>query len=185
MNYPYLDELQECLDAGAVTRCLLKKTMSFANAPMGNVQVMDRPSVTLRIAAQVGFKREFLDTFFKVDAGGHSVCAEALRHGDIVTVEDVQSDAALSPLAGVFARAQVRAVQSIPLVSSDKVVMGMISTHFHQPMTLSAAELLTMRGFARLAADRLAQLPPSGEERRRPSKANLATWGKLGFKSRA
>ena len=63
MHNPYTDELEACRDARAVARCLLEKALAFCGAPMGHVQLLDRRSGFLEIAAQQGFAREFLDAF--------------------------------------------------------------------------------------------------------------------------
>lgn len=184
MHDPFSDEILECWTAQQVAASLLKKAMDFSSAPMGNVQLLDRRTGFLEIVVHKGFGREFLEVFARVDIGGSSVCAQALRQREIVTVDDVQRGTGALPGYGkVFARANVRAVQSIPIVSSDKEILGMLSTHFPQAMRLGAAELVTMRHFADLAAERLRPLLPLPVPRR-PSKANLAAWGKLGFKSK-
>jgi len=190
---PYADGLGDCRDAGDVADRLLAKATSFSGAPMGNVQLMDRSHEVLTITAQTGFGGEFLSAFAQVDAHGHSVCAEALKRREAVTVEDVREDTELAPYRAVFAHAGVRAVRSVPLISRSGEMMGMVSVHFREPQKMGLAELVTLARFGRLAADRLVSLsrddaPQAIAEavsRRRPSKANLIAWGKMGFKSKS
>lgn len=182
---PFTDALADCKDPGEVGRCLLAKALNFANAPMGNVQLMAQGSRHLEIVAQKGLEENFLAVFARVNADGQSVCAQALKRGDAVTVEDVESErSGLSSHAAVFAKAGIRAVQSIPLISSAKEMVGMLSTHFPRKTQLSAAELITMRRFATQAANRLGAMSPALPARR-PSKSNLQAWGKRGFKSKS
>ncbi len=181
MHNPYTDELEACRDARAVARCLLEKALGFCGAPMGHVQLLDRRSDVLEIAAQQGFTREFLDV---IAQAGAPVSARALLLREPVAIEDVEADPGrLSVHAGIFARAGVRTIQSIPLAAKDGAAVGMLSAHFPRPTCLCAAELVTMRRFASLAANRIALLREPGAPRR-PSKANLEAWSKSGFKSK-
>ena len=186
MHDPYVAELQACPDRRAVANCLLKKSMTFAGAPMGNVQILNRKDDVLEIVAQSGFGQNFLHFFRAVKADGQSVCARALRRGETVAVEDVATVNMPPSYHAVFAEAEVRAVQSLPLIASDGTLVGMLSTHFHQAVKLDAADLLTMRRQATLAANRLVMMPAIGPEspgaapaHRGPSKESRHAWSKL------
>jgi len=155
---------------------------------MGNVQILDAKEKVLEIAVQSGFRKGFLDFFRTVEAGGASVCARAFRRAETVAVEDVTDEKLPADYQAVFAEAQVRAVQSVPLVASDGTLVGMLSTHFRQPMTLDADALLALRRHATLAANRLVLMPvregqrPAGEPVRAgrgPSKESRRAWSKL------
>lgn len=184
----YSNELLACRDAWAVAGCLLQKGMALAGAPMGNVQILDRSQKVLEIAVQSGFRKNFLDFFRAVEADGQSVCARAFRRGETVMVEDVAAEKLPPDYQLVFAEAEVRAVQSVPLIASDGTMIGVLSTHFREPMKLGADELLALRRHATLAANRLVLMPAHEREgqagkpvevRRGPSKESRRAWGKL------
>lgn len=151
-----LPELDACHTTRAVAQWLLARAGAVTAAPMGNVQIMDWRSGALAIHAQTGFQDEFLNYFRHVRLDGRSVCAQALRRRDAVTVDDVLIDA--GPNSAVFAHASVRAVQSFPLISDGDALVGMVSTHFHAPQRLSPAQLSDMAGLAGMAANRLVML---------------------------
>ncbi|TWP52682.1 GAF domain-containing protein [Lentzea tibetensis] len=58
-------------------------------ADRGNLQLFDRGLGGLRIAAQHGFSRPFLD-FFELVADDGSACGEAMARNRVVVVPDVQ-----------------------------------------------------------------------------------------------
>lgn len=155
MQDPYSEQLDACKDARMVAACLLQKTKRFSGASMVNVQLLDRGANVLRIAAQVGFTDQFLNAFREVDCKDHSVCAEALKRREAVTMEDVSRVKELMPYRAVFANAGVRAVRSIPLISRSRILAGMVSVHFPEPRDFGLADLVTVARFATLAADKL------------------------------
>src|SRR5215469_17089624 len=63
--------------------------LQLTKAPRGNLQLFDPTSGALHIAAQVGFRRKFLQYFECVHAGEAAACGQALQTGRRVLVEDV------------------------------------------------------------------------------------------------
>jgi signal transduction histidine kinase/DNA-binding response OmpR family regulator len=139
--------------------------VAITGADKGNLQLLDAESGALRIAAHRGFAEPFLKFFESVSLAEASVCGAALRSGVRVVVEDVTRSEIFAgqPSLGVLLEADVRAVQSVPLVSSSGEVLGMISTHFRQPHRPAERELRLIDLLARQAADYL--------ERRRAEEA--------------
>ncbi len=124
---------------------LLDRAMSDLGAGMGNVQLFDRFSQTLFIAAHKGFDLPFLDYFSAVSAGDDCACGVALREKKRIVVEDVEADGGWKPMLAVAHEAGFRAVQSTPLIGRDGSIHGMLSTHFDSPHRPSDEE------FGRLA----------------------------------
>ncbi len=111
----------------------LKSLINATGADFGNVQLFDSASRVLRIVAQHGFQREFLDYFDIVTERDASVCGAALKDASRTIVQDVATDALLTTESrGVLLRANVRSVQSTPLIDAGKLV-GMVSTHYSRP----------------------------------------------------
>jgi PAS domain S-box-containing protein len=141
----------ECL------RQILDAAIAITGANKGNIQLLDSKSGTLRIAAQRGFEKPFLDFFSAVHDGEGAACGAALQSAERVVVEDVTRSEIFvgTPSLPVMLNAGVRAVQSTPLRSSTGAVMGMISTHFASPYRPGEQELRFMDLLARQAADYL------------------------------
>ena len=90
----------------------------------------------LTIAAQRGFKQDFLDFFREVSAEDDAACGRALRSGERILIEDVESDAPFAPFRPIARSAGFRAVIYTPLITRDGTALGMLSTHFrsvHRP----------------------------------------------------
>ncbi len=141
-----------CASAGHNFDLCLKEIVATAiavtGADKGNLQLLEDESGTLRIAAQRGFADPFLKFFARVS---NKDAAER------VIVEDVtQSEIfAGQPSLKVLLEANVRALQSTPLVSSSGQVFGMISTHFRLPHRPGDRDLRLMDLLARQTADYL------------------------------
>jgi PAS domain S-box-containing protein len=139
--------LEEILDA-------MVKTL---HADFGNVQLYDPKSGRLRIAAQRGFRQEFLDYFNGV-CEGTLACGLALQRRERVIVEDVTLDPLFAPHLEIVAAAGFRAVQSTPLLSRSGEPLGVISTHFRQPHRPSERELRVVDLYARQAAETIERM---------------------------
>lgn len=131
---------------------ILAATIDMLGADMGNVQLLDADHRVLVIAAQRGFRREFLDFFGKVSAEDDSACGRALRSGERIVIEDVEADAAYAPYRAIARAAGYRAVQSTPLISSEGIALGVFSAHWRPPHRPSEHELRRLDLYARQAA---------------------------------
>ena len=135
----------------------LDAAIEVAHADMGNVQL--KRDDGLHIVVQRGFKEPFLEFFDRVDHE-HCACGTAINAGARVVVSDVAADPifAGTEAARVMHAAGVRAVQSTPLIATTGVVLGMLSTHYSQPLTPEAEELQDIDAIAQRAAYWLEQL---------------------------
>ncbi|HUQ07456.1 MAG TPA: chemotaxis protein CheB [Kofleriaceae bacterium] len=106
----------------------LDSLMRAQGADMGHLQLYDPGTASLRIAAHRGFEPWFLEEFAQVDASESSVWARAMARRERVCFSEVESPAGF------------RAVQSTPLTTAAGGPLGMISTHFRKPRTLTDAE---------------------------------------------
>jgi len=150
--------LKSCRDPRMVADCVLQEARAITGTFMGNVQLMNWRDGALTIAAQSGFEDEFLNFFRRVGLDCGSVCALALSRRADVSVEDVRHDDGCLPYGGIFARAGVRAVHSVPLITNGDALVGMLSVHFSERMKLNAVQVAAMRDFATLAADKILYL---------------------------
>src|SRR5688572_27118166 len=100
---------------------------------MGNIQLLDPESNNLYIVAQVGFKDDFLKHFEIVKAFDNSACGRAFGISTPIIINDVTLDKAFAPHLKIAKSAGLRAVKSVPLITSDNKGLGVISTHFREP----------------------------------------------------
>lgn len=141
-----------CQDLKQGIEVMLDGTIELLGADKGNVQLVGADG-TLRIEAQRGFGREFLEYFKEVATDDESACGRALRLGEPVILEDIELDDAYAPLRPIARSAGYRAVVSTPLISADGTAQGVLSMHFsgvHRPTEL---ELNRLALFVRHASD--------------------------------
>jgi GAF domain-containing protein len=121
---------------------IVKVAIALVGADMGNMQLFDCTSGALRIEAQSGFTRPFLEFFNQVHHG-QAVCGTAMKRARRVIVEDVTQSPIFygTPALEIILDAGARSVQSTPLVDASGRILGMLSTHWRRPRRLSASEL--------------------------------------------
>jgi hypothetical protein len=133
----------------------LDGAISFLSADRGNIQLADPETKTLKIVAQRGFTRGFLNHFDAVD-DDHAACGRAAKaHAQLVIV-DVNGDPEFEPHRAIAAAAGFRAVQSTPLIDHTGRLQGVLSTHFDKPHRPREHQLRLTQTYARLLADALA-----------------------------
>jgi PAS domain S-box-containing protein len=143
------DDREGCL------REILKVAIEISGADKGNIQLVDPASGLLNVVAESGFDRPFIEFF--ADGNQPSACGVAVETQQRVIVEDVRQSALFVGSSSLKAmnQAGIRAVQSMPLVSSAGKVLGVISTHFSTSRRSSEQELRLMDLLARQVADYL------------------------------
>jgi signal transduction histidine kinase/CheY-like chemotaxis protein len=150
----------QCARADADSdRCLqqiVAAAITLAGADKGNVQLFDRDTGTLAIAAQQGFEEPFL-TFFAQVRDDASAFTAATQSNTQAIVEDVTTSEIFmgQPSQKVMIDAGARAVISTPLIASDGTLLGIVSTHFSAPHRPTDGELHFLGLLARQSADYL------------------------------
>ncbi|KUF15125.1 STAS domain-containing protein [Streptomyces silvensis] len=135
---------------------LVSETLTLARritgAPMGNAQLLDPATRTLRIVTHYGFQHPFL-SFFETVHDRDSACGVAADDRDPVYVEEVAVSAIFrgTPALDVLNDAHVGAVCSLPITSRDGALIGVISTHHSQPTAWSRELQDTLNHLARAA----------------------------------
>jgi two-component system CheB/CheR fusion protein len=133
---------------------IVDAAIAISGADFGNIQLLDRDSGDLKIAAQKGFPDWWLE-FWNAVQKGQGVCGTALEHRERVIVENVETDPlfAGTPALDVQLKAGVRAVQSTPLIGRAGELLGMLSTHYRTTGRPSDRGLQLVDLLARQAAD--------------------------------
>jgi len=144
------NELPHCLEV------ILDAAIELTGAVKGALQLLDRASGDLCLAVSRGFQEPFLE-FFALIRGEECACGAAMQSGTRIIVEDLTQPNIFSgkPSLAVALEANVRAVQSTPLMSSTGKLLGILSTHFNLPHRPTERELGLMDLLARQAGDYL------------------------------
>ncbi|HWD20687.1 MAG TPA: PAS domain S-box protein [Verrucomicrobiae bacterium] len=141
----------QLLDAGNnSTQCaeyILDAAMAITGASRGFLQLPDVPGA-LAVVAQRGWEQPVLNCVAQI-------VADALPPGQSLRVENVQQHEAFTAPARqkTMQEAGVRAMQSIPLLSSSGQLLGVVSTHFDQPRPVADREVRLLDLLSRQAAD--------------------------------
>jgi PAS domain S-box-containing protein len=112
---------------------MLVAVISLLNADKASVQLFDSERGMLITAADRGFEEPYRDSSREVSITAQSACAGSVRSGQRIIIEDVETDPAYAALRPIARAGGFRAVTSTPLVGSDGVVVGVLSTHFKSP----------------------------------------------------
>jgi GAF domain-containing protein len=137
-------------------RVVLHDAIALHGAEFGNVQLKAGEDVV--IVAQWGFKKPFLEFFRKVTPEDRCCCGRALSSGRIVVVPDIEKDEEFAPYRDVVRAAGVKSCMTTPLLSSQKVFIGNVSTHFATIHTPTAIEVDTIKSYSVAAANHLLKL---------------------------
>ncbi len=108
----------------------LTQEIEAAGADVGNAQLVDPATGALRIVAQHGFGRPFLD-FFETVHDQESACGAALAAGRPVWVPDIASSPIFAATPALDA--MLNAGAPMPVHDSNDRLAGMISVHYRQP----------------------------------------------------
>jgi PAS domain-containing protein len=141
---------------------VLETAVFITRADLGNLQLLDPASRRLRIRAQRGFKKPWLEFWNNVDPA-RGTCGTALKKGERVIVEDITQSPrfADAPELDVQLKAGVRAVQSTPLINGHDKLIHELQVH--------QVELEMQNEELQRAQVELTQSPRScGRPRRRP-----------------
>jgi PAS domain S-box-containing protein len=168
-SVPLLDEIMDA-------------AIAITAADMGNIQLFDRASGTLRIVASRGFRPEDLEAFAVIHRG-ESTCGTALERGERVVAEDVTTSPIFAgkPIVDSILAAGIRALQSTPLICRDGGLVGMLSTHYRTPRLPGERDLHLLDLLARQAADWIERTRSEEELRRAKEAAEAANRAKDEF----
>jgi PAS domain S-box-containing protein len=159
---------------------IVDAAIALTDADLGNIQLLDEATGTLRIVASRGFGRAFLEHFDSA-RNEQAACGWAMHRGERVVVEDVT----VSPIfAGtdtlpVLLDAGVRAVQSTPLTGRSGRLVGMLSTHYRVPRRPAELDIEIVDMLARLAADWIERT--QAEDLRRQTDERFRRYFELGL----
>ncbi len=135
---------------------VLHDAIALHGAEFGNVQL--KAGEDLLIVVQWGFKKPFLEFFRKISRDDGCSCGRALKFGRTVAVPDIEKDEEFAPYRDVMRAAGVRSCMTTPLLTSQKIFIGNVSTHFANVHRPTAIEIDTIKSYSVAAADHLLNL---------------------------
>jgi signal transduction histidine kinase/GAF domain-containing protein len=141
-------------DIDALWEQVLDATVIIMRSDMATMQAVDERENALRMLAFRGFDAAF-GKAYSLNRPDKRACSVARRLGHRVIVPDVERCDFLvgTPELQHYRKTGVRAVQSTPLISRARRLLGMISTHWRKPHEPSERELRLLDVLARQAAD--------------------------------
>jgi PAS domain S-box-containing protein len=151
-------KLLRCNDLQTALEEVLSASLALMETDMGNVQLFEPDTRTLRIVVHRGLGREFLDYLQQAGTDTSAACAPAAGQGLAATIEDVDTDPQFAPHRTIAAITGFRAVHSTPVTSRTGELLGVLSTHFHEPHSPPARALRMIELYARQAADFLERM---------------------------
>ena len=161
-------ELSRLLDAA------LSEALAITGADRGCLQTLHGPGGGLRLGAQRGLARPFLEYIANLRAGlGGSDVMTGGRH---VLFDEVETNAALAGSADreALLGAEVRALHAIPLRTPDGRVVGVLSTLHRDAPDPQPAALQSLDRVADLCAAAIAHAERATERAPAPADADLA-----------
>lgn len=142
--------------------CLHQRMLDAAVRLMGSdfasLQLLDPQREELRLIAHRGFPADAAAFWDRVGAESGTTCGKALERRQRIIVSDVEEAPFIRGTIDlrVFRDAGIRAVQTTPLVSRDRRLVGMMSTHWRRSYRPEPVELERFDLLAREVADVLA-----------------------------
>ena len=136
----FIERKFDVQEAGLVLQTALDSTIAGTGAQFGSMQLLETDG--LHLVVQHGFSKPFLD-FFALVNDADTTCAIAMATRARVVVGDVEVHPIYKgkPSCKALLEANVRAVQSTPLVSASGEVLGVFSTHYDHPWTPGEKDL--------------------------------------------
>jgi PAS domain S-box-containing protein len=159
-------------DLNGLLEQILDAAIGITGADKGNIQLLEEDGSTLRLTAQRGLPKRFLDFFSRVHKG-QAACGTVLETGERVTVENVATSPLFIglPALEIMLSAGCLAVQSTPLLTRYGRLVGILSTHKGTPCSFSERDLRLLDLLARQAADSIERF--QSDERLNQSRRQL------------
>jgi PAS domain S-box-containing protein len=115
---------------------ILTGVMEILGSEKGTIRLLSPDGGVLSLVLQLGFEPEITEYIREVSLRANSPCARAARSGSPVMVEDTEMDPLLAPHRAAARAAGFRSIVSVPMITLEGQVIGVVSAYFastHQP----------------------------------------------------
>ena len=148
-------ELIPASDVGALYEKILGAAAAIMRSDFASMQMFYPERGELRLLAHRGFNPTAATFWEWVRPGSGSTCGVALATGKRSIVPDIELCGFMAGTDALdnFRQAEIRALQSTPLISRAGHLVGMISTHWRTPHQPSERDLRHLDLLARQATD--------------------------------
>jgi len=152
---------------------ILDAVVTLMHSEMASMQMLHPERNEPELLAYKGFHPESAAFWHWVRVDSESTCGAALRTGERVIVEDIETCDFMAGTADLdaYRKSGIRAVQSTPLISRSGRVLGMISSHWREPHLPSERDWRLLGVITRQAADLIER--NEAEEKLRESEQKL------------
>src|SRR3954465_12604510 len=140
----------------AAVSTILAGVGALHGAEFGNVQLA--AGAKLLIVAEQGLRAPFLLAFREVRTTDGCACGRAWQTGGPIVFWDGARDEPYAPFREIAKEAGYRSVQSTPLVTSDGMPIGMVSSQFANPYVPTNIGMVICKSYCVTAADHLKAL---------------------------
>ena len=175
--------LQAAVPFEASISTILADVVALHGAQFGNVQLIAGDK--LLIVAEHGLQAPFLLAFREVRTTDGCACGRAWQTGEPIVLEDVELDESFAPFREIAKEAGFRSVQSTPLIASDSMPLGMVSTHFAIRYVPTKIEMTICKAYCTMAADHLQALLDGSPLESKAQKLHDVLYANLGVHAQA
>jgi two-component system CheB/CheR fusion protein len=163
-------------DSQALCQQILDAALAILKADLASIQILHPkrgPEEEPRLLAYRGCNGPAAALWERDRPSSTSSCGLVLRTRQRAAIPDIEHCDFLVGTVDLetFRRTGIRAMQTTPLLSRSGAVLGVFSTHWREPHTLSASELRSLDILARMTADLIER--SQAEERLRDSEQRL------------
>ncbi|MEO1144355.1 MAG: ATP-binding protein [Cyanobacteria bacterium J06638_22] len=132
---------------------VLESAMAVHRTTMGILHLYNPESDMLEMVVQHGFGQDVLGYFQEVRRQDGSPLSRAFSQQEQVLIGDVQLDLVVEPYRSIALGVGFRAMQSTPLISRNGELLGMLSTYFAEPHSLTERERRLLDLYSRQASE--------------------------------
>jgi signal transduction histidine kinase/CheY-like chemotaxis protein len=163
------NRLLEKSDLPDLLREVLQASIELLGADKGKLQLYDEPHNVFRIAAQIGFGQQFIDSFSTI-LPFTAECDTVLDQGQRIIVDDIRTDPRFADEHDKYIANDVVALLSTPLGGREGRLCGVLTAYFRQPGSPSGRQLRLLDLYAQQAtrliedSERISQLATSGRQ---------------------
>ncbi len=154
--------MQYAADINSALEATLDAAVEMLGAKMGNIQLLDSETGSLRIVVHRGLNDRIMGHFRDVALTPGTACYQSLQTQKPVIIHDIQADPAYANWRDEISQIGYRGVHCTPLIDRYGVLLGIFTTHFAEPydpppVQIRVHELYAHQAVEAMVAGRIAK----------------------------